>query len=126
MKTLRLLLTAGLLLGVASWAGAKEAKPKSYTLQGFWAHGKPSDELVQQAAKAVEERMVGMTPVGLPEKADHNVEVLFWRDTFEIYVDALPFAGTRIGAVSNLGARVVPIDRAIEAAHATRTGNAYP
>ena len=52
MKTLRMLLGAALMLGVASLVGAKEAKPKSYTLHGFWSQGKPSDELVQKAAKA--------------------------------------------------------------------------
>jgi hypothetical protein len=126
MKALHTLLAAGLLLGVASLAGAKEAKTKSYTLYGFWTQGKPSPELVQQAAKAVEERMAGMTIVGQPEKADHNVEVLFRRDSFEIYVDALPLAGRRVGAASDLSDRVVPIDYGIESAHAARTGNAYP
>lgn len=127
MKTLRLLLTAGVVFGAASLASATDqAKSKSYTLHGFWSQGKPSDELVEKAAKAVEERMAGMKLVGLPENADHNVEVLFRRDSFEIYVDALPLAGKRMYAAAELSGRTVPIDHGIEAAHAARTGNAYP
>jgi hypothetical protein len=126
MKALRLLLTAGLLAGAVSLSSAKEAKPKSYTLHGFCLKGKPSEELVQQAAKAVEARMAGMTLVSLPENADHNVEILFQKDSFEIYVDALPFAGKRVGTAPDLSLRTVPIDYAVEAAHAARTGNAYP
>jgi len=126
MKTIRFLLITGLLAGAVSLANAKEAKPKSYTLHGFCLKGKPSAELVQQAAKAIEARMAGMKLVALPEDADHNVEILFQKDSFEIYVDALPFAGQRVGAAPDLNLRTVPIDYAIERMHAAQTGNAYP
>lgn len=126
MKTIRFLLITGLLAGAVSLANAGEAKPKSYTLHGFCLKGKPSDELVQQAAKAVETRMAGMTLVALPEDADHNVEILFQKDSFEIYVDALPFAGKHVGTAPDLSLRTVPVDYMMERTHAAQTGNAYP
>jgi hypothetical protein len=72
-------------------------KPKTYALAGISPRGVPPAELVEKAARAVEAKMTGMTPVANPEDADHYVEVLFRKDTFEIYVDALPYTGRKIG-----------------------------
>ena len=131
MKIIRHLLAAALLLGMGSIASAKteakpEAKAKTYTLHGFWTQGKPPEKIVEQAAKAVEAKMTGMTLITTPEDVDHSVEVLFRRDSFAIYVDALPLAGKRMGTALDLTGGKVPIDYAVEAAHAAQTGNAYP
>ena len=96
MKTSRLLVCVGVLAGITAVAGAKEGKAGSYTLAGICTQGKPSEELVQRAAKAVEARMTGMTMITQPEEADHYVEVIFRRDSFDVYVDALPYTGRRI------------------------------
>lgn len=100
MKTLRfLLLGLAAALSTSAFAAATApAKSETYTLAGFATRGKPSEQLVQQASVAVQSRMQGMNLITDPEKADHYVEVVFRRDSFELFVDALPLAGHRVGA----------------------------
>jgi len=101
MKTFLFLLATGLsLVGAPLLSAAPASMPKAetYALAGFCTRGKPPANLVEQAARAVESRTAGMKLVADPEEADHYVEVLFLRDSFEVYVDALPLAGHRVGA----------------------------
>ena len=87
MKTFRFLLASGLsLLGASVLSAAPTSAPKAqtYTLAGFCTRGKPPANLVEQAARAVESRTAGMKLVADPEEADHYVEVLFLRDSFEV------------------------------------------
>ena len=101
MKILHFLLATGLsLLGASLLSAAPASAPKAqtYALAGFCTRGKPPADLVEQAARAVESRTAGMKLVADPEEADHYVEVLFLRDSFEVYVDALPLAGRRVGS----------------------------
>jgi len=97
MKTIRCLLTLGLLGALAALpALATVSKPKTYTVAGYFERTAPSPELVNQAAKAVGEKMAGMSQVQDAEVADHTVEILFRRGTFEVYVDALPLERKRL------------------------------
>lgn len=92
MKTIRLLFAglAGLTATLALAAGTKESK-KTYTVVGYYAGvSQPSAALVEKAAKAVGEKMAGFTQVQDPNEAVHTVEIKFTRNSFEIYVDALP------------------------------------
>jgi hypothetical protein len=92
MKTMRLLFVglASLTATLALVAGTKESK-KTYTVVGYYAGvSQPSAVLVEKAAKAVGEKMAGFTQVQDPNEAEHTVEIKFRRNSFEIYVDALP------------------------------------
>jgi hypothetical protein len=91
MKTIRLLFVglAGLTATLALVAGAKEPK-KTYTVVGYYAGAQPSAALLEKASKAVGEKMAGFTQVQDPNEAEHQVQVRFNRETFEVYVDALP------------------------------------
>ena len=120
MKPLRSLISVGLWIGITAAAGAAEGKALSYSLAGFCTQGKPSDELVQRAAKAVEARTAGMTITTQTEYADHYVEVVFRRDSFEVYVDALPFKGSRVGASRGLPYFPMRIDYGLERAEDKR------
>lgn len=91
MKTIRTFLTLGLLGALAALpALAADAKAKTYTLVGYYEGAEPAPDLVAKAAQAVGAKMSGMTQVQNPEDADHSVEILFKRGSFQVYVDALP------------------------------------
>ena len=97
MKTIRCLLTLGLLGALAALpAFATGPKAKTYTVVGYFERATPSPELVSQAARAVGDKMAGMTQVQNAEDADHTVEILFGRGTFQVYVDALPLEKRRL------------------------------
>jgi hypothetical protein len=97
MKTIRQILTLGLLGALAAVpALAADAKPKTYTVAGYFERGTPSAELVNKAAKAVGEKMAGMTQTQNAEDADHTVEILFKNGTYQIFVDALPLEKKRL------------------------------
>lgn len=91
MKTIRLLFVglAALAATLASVAGTEGSK-KTYTVVGYYAGTQPSAALLQKASLAVGEKMAGFTQVQDPAEAVHTVEIKFKRDSFEIYVDALP------------------------------------
>jgi hypothetical protein len=91
MKTIRLLFVglAGLAATLALVAGTKEPK-KTYMVVGYYAGAQPSPELLAKASLAVGEKMTGFTQVQDANEAQHKVQVRFRRDSFEIYIDALP------------------------------------
>ena len=90
MRTIRVML-AGLLGATAlSLVAATTAQKKTYTVVGYYAGAQPSAALLEKASKAVGEKMAGFAQVQDPNEAEHNVQVRFKRDSFELYVDALP------------------------------------
>ncbi len=93
MKTLRLLLTSTLLLVGASAFAA--TKTETYTVVGYYKGAKPSVELYGKATLAVAQKVAGMVQVAsVRDEPDHRVEVLFTKDSFEVYMDALPLANS--------------------------------
>ena len=91
MRTIRVMLV-GLLGAIAtlSLVAGTKAQNKTYTVVGFYSGAQPSPALLEKASLAVGEKMTGFTQVSDPDAAAHRVEILFKRDSFEIYVDALP------------------------------------
>ena len=91
MKTLRRLLTSILVL---AGAGAFAAtKTETYTVVGYYKGAKPSVELYGKATLAVAAKAAGMVQVTSPmDEPDHRIEVLFTKDSFLVYVDALPLS----------------------------------
>jgi len=91
MRTIRVML-AGLLGATLalSLVAATKVQKKTYSVVGYYAGAQPSPALMEKAAKAVGEKMAGYTQVLDPNDAAHDVQVRFNRDSFEIYVDALP------------------------------------
>ena len=90
MRTIRVML-AGLLGATAlSLIAATTAQKKTYTVVGYYSGAQPSAALMEKASKAVGEKMAGFTQVQDPNEAKHTVQVKFTRNTFEVYVDALP------------------------------------
>jgi len=91
MNSIRRLLIPGLAsLGATLSAFAVQKAAPTYTVVGYFRDLQPKPELVQKAALAVSEKMAGMAQVQDANEADHAVEILFQRDGFKIYVDALP------------------------------------
>jgi hypothetical protein len=91
MRTIRVMLV-GLLgaLAVLSLAAAPKEPKKTYSVVGYFSGGKPSPALLEKASRAIGEKMAGFTQVTDPNEATHRIEILFRRDSFEIYMDALP------------------------------------
>lgn len=92
MRTIRVMLVGllGAFAALSLFAGPK-AQNKTYSVVGYFAPGKqPSPALVEKASRALGEKMAGFTQVMDSSEAAHQVEILFKRDSFEIYVDALP------------------------------------
>jgi hypothetical protein len=104
---------------------ATAGKAKTYSLAGISTRRVPSAELIAKATRAVEAKMAGMKLIANPEEADHYVEVLFRNDTFEIYVDALPYTGRKIGMPVNTSFNGrVPYERSMELADIANTERA--
>lgn len=126
MKTLCLPLLAALLLGlpVFSAAGASPTaavpKAKSYAIIGFFVGPRPTAPLLEQASRAIAEKMKGMVQVENPEDTDHLVQVLFKRGTYKVYVDALPLDGLK--RYDNLGRFQIESMLASEAARENAEG----
>lgn len=94
MKALRTLLTAGLLVTAVTAFAA--TKPETYIIVGYYKGAKPSLELYGKATLAVAEKVEGMVQVAsLGDDPDHRIEVLFTKDSFKVYVDALPLSNER-------------------------------
>ncbi len=93
MRTLRVIV-AGLLGAFAALslvAATKTQNKNTYSVVGYYPGlAQPAPALVEKAAHALGEKMAGMTQVANPDDAEHKVQILFRRDSFEIYVDALP------------------------------------
>lgn len=92
MRTIRVMLVGllGAFAALSLFAGPK-AQNKTYSVVGYFSPGKqPSPALVEKASRALAEKMAGFTQVMDAGEAAHKVEILFKRDSFEIFVDALP------------------------------------
>lgn len=122
MKALRCLLCLGLLSGLSVLSHA--AKTESYVVTGYYDGAKPAPELVEKAAKAVGERMGAMQPAADPDAADHVVEVLFLRDSFKIYVDALPLERKPLRTVMEHG--IADLRIKADMAHEQAEGHGLP
>jgi len=93
MRTLRVILVGllGVFAALSLAAATKTQNKKTYSVVGYYpGQAQPSPALVGKAAHALGEKMAGMTQVANPEDAEHKVQILFRRDSFEIFVDALP------------------------------------
>ena len=100
MKTARLFvcgLLGGFLPLLAFGAGNKV---KTYVVSGYYVGAKPSDQLVTQAAQEVQAKMAGLKQIEASDDADHSVEILFKRNQFKVYVDALPLAPTLVATAN--------------------------
>lgn len=98
MKTNRLLLLAGLLLGCSLATisqAATSPKTRTYAIVGYYDGRKPAPALVEQAGREIMARMKDLAPVDDPAQADCVVQILFRGDSYRVYIDALPFNDAR-------------------------------